>query len=75
MYNTYNSRQVNSSPLFLLLFSLTLVLSVSEDEIVREIEEQISKLMETTTITRSVSSKRGLEGIMLRMAGIGFIIS
>ena len=73
MYNTYNSRQVNSSPLFLLLFSLTLVLSVSEDEIVREIEEQISKLMETTTITRSVSSKRGLEGIMLRMAGMGFI--
>ena len=73
MYNTYNSRQVNSSPLFLLLFSLTLVLSVSEDEIVREIEEQISKLIETTTNTRSVSSKRGLEGIMLRMAGTGFI--
>ena len=39
----------------------------------REIEEQISKLIETTTNTRSVSSKRGLEGIMLRMAGTGFI--
>ena len=54
---------------------MTLVLGIraSENEIVAEIEENISQLIEKTKKSRSVSSERGVERIMLRMAGTGFL--
>ena len=66
---------VNFFSVFLLFSSMTLVLGIraSENEIVAEIEENISQLIEKTKKSRSVSSERGVERIMLRMAGTGFL--